>query len=472
MHFREIPNNPEVPVTKTKTKLLKYEAATEAERQQQKQQHVLGRSFQTRHWKVPHYAKNPQQEFLTFTALVAGDDDITGDDNSSVQKKLKKNKICSSNNEKKTKKKELVVCWHGFPDTNHTFEPLLRHLTKTDDSSSSKEEQSSSNYIVIAPKLPGYQESSHLGRGQYTVLQLARQVIEFLRVILQEYYGENADRSLHLVGHDWGALICSAVCQLQPHMIASFTNLSMPNTRRLQECVIRFPRQLLYSWYIYFFQLPLVPQYVLLYRNCALVQKLWNDWSPPPMPRTTIPPTPTPLLRALPTLPVRTVASRPLPELVDIKSSSSSSLTYFLDLAKRQFLQEQGCNNNRSIVLLNALDYYRCNFRNVWLCRPMALTSHAFLLSGGKQQQQQQRETAAVPTLAIGGALDGCIMTNVFQASHHFHNSTSTNEQQDHFDQHLEVLVVENAGHFVHLEQPDIVNGRIAAFIKRFSARD
>ena len=129
-------------------------------------------------------------------------------------------------------------------------------------------------------------------------------------------------------------------------------------------------------------------------------------------------------------------------------------MTYFLNLAKQQF-------QSMSIVL-NALDYYRCNFRNVWLRRPLAVQSHAFLLSGKQIQggSNVEKTSFPVPTLSIGGALDGCIMTDVFQASH---NSVT----QDFA--HLEMLVVENAGHFVHLEQPGIVNRRIAAFIKKFN---
>jgi pimeloyl-ACP methyl ester carboxylesterase len=268
--------------------------------------------------------------------------------------------------------------------------------------SESTEPESSSSYIVIAPKLSGYQDSSHLGRGHYTVLQVAQQVICFLRVLLKEYN----KKKLHFVGHEWGALIGMAVCQLQPDMIASFVNIAMPCTWHLESSVMMFPRQILYSWYIFLFQFPLVPQYVIRYNNCAFLQKLWKDWSPRlPLPSSSS------AASLLKNDPKKSSPSS------NSSSSSTSSLQYYLDLVKLQF-------QSMSIVL-NALDYYRCNFRNVWMRRPLAMTSHALLL-GKHGQGGAFSSSFPVPTLAIGGALDGCIMTDVFQASHRKQQSKAT----------------------------------------------
>jgi len=53
-----------------------------------------------------------------------------------------------------------------------------------------------------------------------------------------------------------------------------------------------------------------------------------------------------------------------------------------------------------------------------------------------------------VPTLALTGRDDGCIDCDIFQAFC----------REEDFPNGLETRVVENAGHFLHQEQPDIVN--------------
>lgn len=62
-----------------------------------------------------------------------------------------------------------------------------------------------------------------------------------------------------------------------------------------------------------------------------------------------------------------------------------------------------------------------------------------------------------VPTLALTGRDDGCIDCDIFQ---------SLCREED-FPRGLEVCVVEDAGHFLHQEQPDAVNELILDWIRR-----
>ena len=62
-----------------------------------------------------------------------------------------------------------------------------------------------------------------------------------------------------------------------------------------------------------------------------------------------------------------------------------------------------------------------------------------------------------VPTLALTGRDDGCIDCDIFQ---------SLCREAD-FPSGLEVRVVENAGHFLHQEQPDAVNELILDWVQR-----
>ena len=62
-----------------------------------------------------------------------------------------------------------------------------------------------------------------------------------------------------------------------------------------------------------------------------------------------------------------------------------------------------------------------------------------------------------VPTLAITGRNDGCIDSDIFQALC----------KSEDFPMGLEVRVVENAGHFLHQEQPEAVNELLLSWLRR-----
>ena len=64
-----------------------------------------------------------------------------------------------------------------------------------------------------------------------------------------------------------------------------------------------------------------------------------------------------------------------------------------------------------------------------------------------------------VPTLALTGRDDGCIDCDIFQALC----------REEDFPNGLETRVVENAGHFLHQEQPDIVNALLLEWLSRHS---
>ena len=64
-----------------------------------------------------------------------------------------------------------------------------------------------------------------------------------------------------------------------------------------------------------------------------------------------------------------------------------------------------------------------------------------------------------VPTLALTGRDDGCIDCDIFQALC----------REEDFPNGLQTRVVENAGHFLHQEQPDIVNALLLEWLSRHS---
>ena len=67
---------------------------------------------------------------------------------------------------------------------------------------------------------------------------------------------------MHLVGHDWGAAVAWAFAAQYPDRLATLSALSVPHPAAFLRAMVT-SRQALASWYMYFFQLPTVPEWVL-----------------------------------------------------------------------------------------------------------------------------------------------------------------------------------------------------------------
>ena len=71
---------------------------------------------------------------------------------------------------------------------------------------------------------------------------------------------------MHLVGDDWGATVAWAVAAEIPERLASLTTMSVPHPAAILKAMAT-SRQALASWYIYFFQLPRIPERYFLGRD-------------------------------------------------------------------------------------------------------------------------------------------------------------------------------------------------------------
>jgi len=91
----------------------------------------------------------------------------------------------------------------------------------------------------------------------------------------------------HLVGHDWGGAVAWAVAALAPDRVRTLTSVSTPHPRALARAVLT-SGQALRSWYMGAFQLPLLPEWILL---AAVVRCCGVPWkaaaSGPIEPRST-----------------------------------------------------------------------------------------------------------------------------------------------------------------------------------------
>ncbi len=152
----------------------------------------------------------------------------------------------------------LLLCLHGFPDTPRTWQRLLSPWAE-------------SGGRVVAPWLPGYTPSRLDGPLDFI------SVAERILMLAEEL---SPGRPIHLLGHDWGAVIVHAAASLYPSRLRSAIALSIPHPATIAAQFPKHPSQLARSSYMLFFQLRRLSDRALASRNFAMVDWLWGRWSP------------------------------------------------------------------------------------------------------------------------------------------------------------------------------------------------
>jgi epoxide hydrolase 4 len=133
----------------------------------------------------------------------------------------------------------LVVLLHGFPEFWYSWRNQIAPLAQA-------------GYHVVAPDMRGYNLSDKpLGWRLYDGDRLAHDIAGLIR-----HFG--VERA-HVVGHDWGAAVAYSVAMRHAEMLESLSILNVPHPERML-AGFRTWRQLRKSWYMFFFQIPGLPE--------------------------------------------------------------------------------------------------------------------------------------------------------------------------------------------------------------------
>lgn len=157
----------------------------------------------------------------------------------------------------------LALCLHGFPDDAGSMTPVLDALAD-------------GGFTAVAPYMRGYAPTDLAPDGDYSPQALGADAVA-LADALGETLDVDADDPV-LVGHDWGAVAAYAADRTDPAAFDRMVAMAVPPG--FDPLVFEYPRQALRSWYMWFFQLPGVPERALRWRDFALVDFLWGLWSP------------------------------------------------------------------------------------------------------------------------------------------------------------------------------------------------
>ena len=155
----------------------------------------------------------------------------------------------------------LVLCLHGFPDNARSFRFQVPALVEA-------------GFRVECPWLPGYEPASQNRRGRYDLERVSNLLMTLIDAMAP------GDQPVHLVGHDWGALISYVLAARWPTRFTSLTALTIPYNLTLPRILLQAPAYLRSSWYIQLFQLPGLAEHLLARDQWSLVEGLIRRWSP------------------------------------------------------------------------------------------------------------------------------------------------------------------------------------------------
>lgn len=133
----------------------------------------------------------------------------------------------------------LVVLLHGFPEFWYSWRHQIRGLA-------------GEGFRVVAPDQRGYNRSGKpADREAYRIEHLADDVA----ALIERVGGDAA----MVAGHDWGGLVAWNLAYRHPEMVRRLAVLNAPHPAAYRRVLFRSD-QLVRSWYVFFFQLPRLPE--------------------------------------------------------------------------------------------------------------------------------------------------------------------------------------------------------------------
>jgi len=282
----------------------------------------------------------------------------------------------------------LVLLLHGFPECWYSWRHQIAALAP--------------RFHVVAPDLRGYNQSDKPpGVRAYALAELVADVRGLI-----EAFGE---RQAVIVGHDWGGAVAWTFAMEHPEMTRRLVVMNCPHPAIFVQHLHGNWRQLARSWYMFFFQIPWLPETLLGLRG-----------------------------------------ARPVGYAIRRSSVRQDSLTAE-DLGR---LQEAASEPG---ALRSAINYYRAMFRGPearaawpgWLRRFL----HGDHPLPGVRERLEDWPKITAPTLLVWGENDVALGKEL------------TLGMEPLVAAPLEIKYIPLCGHWVQQEQPGVVNGFLLDFL-------
>ncbi|MCC3412183.1 MAG: alpha/beta hydrolase [Microcoleus sp. PH2017_29_MFU_D_A] len=256
----------------------------------------------------------------------------------------------------------LMLMLHGFPEFWYSWRHQIPEFA--------------SDRKVVAVDLRGYNDSD---KPKDKSAYMMAEFVQDIKGIIQGF----GYKSCVLVAHDWGGAIAWSFAYAYPEMVDKLIVMNIPHPAKFAEG-LRTRQQLLKSWYIFLFQLPFLPEFLIKLGDYRAIDRALQGMA------------------------------------VDKSSFTPSDIQAYKDAAAKPG------------ALTATINYYR-NIARGFVDRP-------------------HREILEVPTLMIWGENDRALGKELTYGTADY-----VRDFQIHY--------VPNCSHWVHQEQPQLVNRYIRDFL-------
>ncbi len=152
----------------------------------------------------------------------------------------------------------LVILLHGFPEFWYSWRKQIPALAE--------------HFRIVAPDLRGYNLSDKpIGVEHYKPSLVTEDIKQFIDHL-------NEDRAT-VISHDWGGAIALQLADNHPEVIDKLVIMNTVHPYYLLKAFLQSTTQLKKSWYIFFFQLPKLPEYYIGKDLYAFFSKAFKGWS-------------------------------------------------------------------------------------------------------------------------------------------------------------------------------------------------
>ncbi len=150
---------------------------------------------------------------------------------------------------------KLLILLHGFPEFWYSWRHQIPALSE--------------HFKAVVPDLRGYNESDKpRGVAKYQIDALTADVMALIRSFGQE--------QAIIIGHDWGGGIAWAFAADYPQATERLVVMNCPHPAAFQKNLKGNFRQLRRSWYIFFFQIRWLPEWLAGLNTPRFVEKMFR----------------------------------------------------------------------------------------------------------------------------------------------------------------------------------------------------
>ena len=153
---------------------------------------------------------------------------------------------------------KLAILLHGFPEYWYSWRHQIPYLARS--------------FRTVAPDLRGYNTSDKpVGVKSYKIEELIKDVIGLIK-----YFG--AEKAV-IISHDWGGVIAWDLAAYYPEVVEKLVVMNAPHPKAFLREIVKNPRQMLSSWYIFLLQIPGLAEWYIRRSDYRQIERVFTGWA-------------------------------------------------------------------------------------------------------------------------------------------------------------------------------------------------